>query len=224
MTNTTARIKKSGKNFEIIVDLDEALKFKKGESEFIEAEGDSIFSDYKKGLRISPSDLREAFKTEDTNEIAKIIVKQGEVLLTQEHRDAEQEQKLKQVIDFLVKNAVDSQSGNPHTSERIKSALKQAQIIIKNKPIDSQINEIIDSLRKVIPIKIEKRMVKITIPAIHTGKVYSVINQYKEGEKWLDDGSLEVIVNVPAGIIIDFYDKLNSATQGSALTEELKNE
>ena len=37
MTNTTARIKKTGKNFEIIVDLDDALKFKKGLSEFIQA-------------------------------------------------------------------------------------------------------------------------------------------------------------------------------------------
>ena len=30
MTNTTARIKKTGKHFEIIVDLDDALKFRKG--------------------------------------------------------------------------------------------------------------------------------------------------------------------------------------------------
>ena len=36
------------------------------------------------------------------------------------------------------------------------------------------------------------------------------------------DGSLEVVVNIPAGITLDFYDKLNSVTHGSALTEELK--
>jgi translation elongation factor EF-4 len=29
-------------------------------------------------------------------------------------------------------------------------------------------------------------------------------------------------VSVPAGIIIDFYDKLNSATHGAAVTEEIK--
>jgi hypothetical protein len=28
-------------------------------------------------------------------------------------------------------------------------------------------------------------------------------------------------VNVPAGAIIDFYDKLNGVTHGSALTEEI---
>jgi len=31
MTNTTARVKKDGKHFEILVDLDEALKVRKGE-------------------------------------------------------------------------------------------------------------------------------------------------------------------------------------------------
>ena len=84
--------------------------------------------------------------------------------------------------------------------------------------------EIINELRKIIPIKIETKKVKITIPAMQTGKVYGMINQYKEQEKWLDDGSLEVIVSVPAGIIIDFYEKLNSVTQGSALTEEIREE
>ncbi|KHO52909.1 MAG: hypothetical protein QT05_C0013G0026, partial [archaeon GW2011_AR13] len=38
----------------------------------------------------------------------------------------------------------------------------------------------------------------------------------------LNDGSLEVIVNVPAGMIMSFFDKLNSITRGSALTENIK--
>ena len=52
MTNTTARIKKYGENFEIIVDLDKALKFKKEESsgsDFLET--DRIFTDSKKGFK-----------------------------------------------------------------------------------------------------------------------------------------------------------------------------
>ena len=31
----------------------------------------------------------------------------------------------------------------------------------------------------------------ITIPAMHTGKAYGIINQYKQDEKWLDDGSFK---------------------------------
>ena len=48
--------------------------------------------------------------------------------------------------------------------------------------------------------------------------------QYKEEENWLDNGDLQVIASVPSGIIIDFYDKLNSVTHGAALTEEIKEE
>ncbi len=222
MTQTLARIKKTGKNFEILVDLDDALKFKKGEISFIEAEGNKIFTDSKKGQVPSSDDLNKAFGTTDTNEIVKTIVKSGEVQLTQEHRDAEQEKKFKQAVDFLSRNAVDSQTGNPHTSERIKNALEEAHVNIKNIPIENQIKEIIEEISKVIPIKLETKKIKIKIPAMHTGRVYGVISQYKEGEKWLDDGGLEVVVKVPSGMIMDFYDELNSVTHGSALTEEMK--
>jgi len=220
--NTLARIKKAGKNFEIIVDLDNAIKFKKGEVSSIEAEADRIFSDSKKGQVASTSDLKLAFGTDDLNEVVQKIVKQGEVLLTQEHRDEEKEKKFKQVIDFLSKNAVDSRTGNPHTPDRIKSALEQAHVNIKNVPIGNQINDIIQEISKIIPIKIEIKKVKITVPSMHTAKVYGIVNQYKEHERWLDDGSLEVVVNVPAGMIMNFYDKLNAITRGSALTEEVR--
>ena len=71
-------------------------------------------------------------------------------------------------------------------------------------------------------IKIETKRIKLTIPAIYTGKVYGIINQYKDEENWLSNGDAEVKVSVPSGILMDFYDKLNSVTHGSVLTEELK--
>lgn len=224
MTTTIARIKKAGKHFEIRVDLDEAMKFKKGEISLIEPEGDRIFKDSKKGETSSPSDLKDCFRTLDVNEIAGMIVKGGEVQLTQEHRSAEQEQKFKQVVDFLATNSVDPQTGNPHSVERIKNALNDAHVNIKNIPVENQIKDILEAVSKIIPIKLEMKKVKITIPAMHTGKAYGVISQYKEFEKWLDNGDLEVVVQVPSGIIIDFYDKLNGVTHGSALTEEIKEE
>lgn len=222
MTNVTARIKKAGKHFEVLVDLDDAMKFRRGESSFIQAETQDVFRDLKKGEKAPTSDLLEAFGTEDVNEIVKKIVKDGEVQTTQDFRDAEHEKKIKQVVEFLAKNAVDPQSGNPITSERIKSALEQAHINIKNSPIESQIKEIMNELVKIIPIKLDTKKVKVTIPAMHTGKAYGVISTYKVSENWQNDGSLEVIVEVPAGMIMDFYDKLNGVTHGSALTEEIR--
>ena len=222
MPNTIARIKKAGKHFEIIVDLENALKFKKGEIPYIEAEGDRIFRDSKKGDIPSRADLEEAFKTTDVNTIVQKIVKEGEVQVNQEYRDEEHEKRFKQAVDFLVKNAIDPQTGNPFTTERIKNALEQSHIIIKNTAIENQISDILAKISQIIPIKIETKKVKIIVPAIYTGQAYGMMAQYKDQEKWLNDGSLEVIVNVPAGMIMSFFDKLNSITRGSALTENIK--
>ena len=84
--------------------------------------------------------------------------------------------------------------------------------------------DILEKLSQIIPIKIETKKVKLTIPANYSGQVYGMINEYKEEEKWLDDGSSVVIVNIPSGIIMNFYDKLNSITHGSVLTEDVKEE
>ncbi|PJE81242.1 ribosome assembly factor SBDS [Candidatus Pacearchaeota archaeon CG10_big_fil_rev_8_21_14_0_10_32_42] len=222
MTDTTARLKKAGMDFEILVDLDEALKFKKGLSDFLSIGGDRIFRDLKKGNVASKDDLEIAFKTTNVDEIGKIIIKQGEVLTDQEHRDEEKEKRVKQVVDFLSKNAIDAQTGNPLSPGKIKTALEQASILIKNAPIDSQIKEILEKLSLILPIKIETKKIRILVPAIQTGRVYGLLTQYKEKENWLNDGSLEVVVSIPAGITLEFYDKLNSMTHGSAITEEIK--
>jgi ribosome maturation protein SDO1 len=221
---TIARINKNGLHFEILVDMNDALKFKKGESDFFDLAIDKIFIDIKKGNVASNDDLEIAFKTTDPLEIGKIIVKQGEVLVDQEHRSEEKEKQIKQVVDFLSRNAIDPQSGNPISSERIRSALDEAHVNVKNIPVENQIQNILEQIGKIIPIKIETKKVKIHIPALQTGKVYGIIQQYKEKENWLNDGSLEVIAKVPAGLIMDFYDKLNSITHGSVITEDVQKE
>jgi len=223
MTQTTARIKQHGKHFEIIVDLDRALKFRKGESSNVDfLEIDRVFTDSKRGLAAPEKELTEAFGTTDLNSVVGKIVKSGEILLTQEYREDARDNKIKQVVDFLSRNAVDPKTGNPHTAERIKNALEQAQVNIKNAPIEGQIKEIIEKISLVLPIKLETKKVKVIVPAIHTGKAYGIVAPYKESENWMNNGDLEAILRIPAGLVMDFYDKLNSATHGSVMTEEMK--
>lgn len=224
MTNVIARIKLKGKNFEIIVDVDKAVELKEGKNVGIgeAVEIDRIFTDSKKGFHAGEDDLQECFGTTDFNEIATAIIKKGEIQLPSEYKEKEREGKIKQVVDFLVMNAVDAQTGRPFTPGRIATALKEAGVNIKNKPIDTQIREIIEQLAPVIPIKIETKKIKLTIPAQHTGRAYGIINAYKESEEWLGNGDLKVVVNVPAGFQMEFYDKINAVTQGSALSEEIK--
>ncbi len=224
MTNTIARLRRGNKVYEIMVDLEEAMKFRKGESESIQAETDKIFTDIKKGDVAGSGELESSFGTSDVQKVVEKIVKDGEVQTTQDYRDEEKEKKIKQVVDFLARNAIDPQTKNPISAERIKNALNEANVQLKNIPIEKQVSNILEQLSKVIPIKLETKKVKITVPAIHTGRVYGIINEYKEKEDWQNDGSLVVVVSVPAGLIMDFYDELNSVTHGSAVTEEIREE
>ncbi len=221
---TTARIKKTGKTFEILVDLDEALKFKQGEAGANINSAvltEAIFHNIKSGEHASADVLEVEFGSADVLEVAGKIIKSGELVMPTEYLHKQQNQKYKQIIDFLVKNAVNP-DGRPYTADRIMTVLKEAQVNVKNKPIESQITEILEQIQRIIPIKVETKSIKITIPAMHTGKAYGAVAEFKKSEEWLSNGDLIVNAEIPAGLVMDFYDKLNSFTHGSALTEEIK--
>jgi|SRR3989344_1488392 len=224
MVNTVARIRIGSKHYEVAVDLDLALKIRKGVGGDVRSAllADEIFYNSKEGSKASKEDLETAFMTSDKLAVAERIIKKGDIELPQEHRDEEAERRRKKVIDFFIRNAVDARTGRPYTSEMLNSAFTQAKINVTNKPIDEQIKSITEALKTVIPIKIETKKLIITLPAIYTGKAYGVVNEYKEKEEWLSDGSLKCTVNIPIGLQSEFYDKLNSITHGGAMTEEVK--
>lgn len=229
MVDVVARIKLKNKNFEIIVDCDKALALKKQGKIASNALRDVlaidlVYSDYKKGLRVSSNDLKDAFGTENIYEVAARILNDGEILLPQEYREKAREAKLKQVVDFLVRNCIDPRTGAPFTPDRIMAALKQVGARIdETRGADEQAMLIIKDLEKVLPIKIAVKRIKITIPAAYVGHVYGLFkNLTKEKEDWLNDGSLSCIISLPAGMQLEFYDKLNNLTHGAAITEEIK--
>ena len=200
------------------------MKIKKGEAGDIASAllMNDIFHNSKNGEKAGQEDLKKAFGTTDLNEVAEKIIKKGNIELPQEHRDEEREKKKKQVVDWYVRNAVDAKTGRPFTQETISSAISNAGVNIDKKPVEQQISKISEALSKVIPLKIETKKLIITIPAVYTGKVYGIVNEYKEKEDWLSNGDLKVTVNMPVGLQSEFYDKLNAVTHGAALTEEIK--
>lgn len=224
MTQTIARIKREGKHFEILVNLEEALKVAKGEKDANLGSAvltEAVFYNLKSGEHASDKDLEKIFETTALMEIAEKIIKTGEIVKTTESMKAEQDKKYKQVVDFLSKNAV-SPEGRPYTPDRIMKALNEARINIKNKPIETQIDEILEQLLKTLPIKIERKKIRLIIPAIHTGKAYGIVKEFIKEETWKSNGDLDVIAEMPAAMVFDFYDKINSATHGSVLSEEIK--
>jgi len=222
MVQTTARVKKDGKHFEVLVDLDEALKVRKGEGNINAAVlTGAIFHNLKSGEHAGVKEMEEAFGSSDVAVVAEKIIKEGEVVRTADSMKGEHDAKYKQVVDFLVRNAV-SPDGVPYTPDRIMKALGEANVNVKNKPVELQVGEIIEQLARVLPIKIEVKKVKLVVPAIHTGKAYGIVKEFMIKEDWKNNGDLEVVVEVPAGLVMDFYDRINSVTSGSVMSEEVK--
>jgi ribosome maturation protein SDO1 len=222
MANTTARIKKGGKHYEVLVDLDEALKFRKdGGNINAVVLGDAVFHNLKSGERAGVDEMEIDFGTSVFEEVSEKIIKSGEVVRTEASMRENQDKKYKQVVDFLIRNAI-SPEGRPYTPDRIMRALKEARVNVKNKPVESQVEEILEQLGKVLPISVERKKVKLLVPAIHSGKAYGIVKEFMIREDWKDNGDLEVLVDVPSGLLMDFYDKVNGATAGSVMSEEVK--
>ena len=123
-------MKRDGKHFEILVDLDEAMKVKRGESDSNIGSAvltDAVFYNLKAGERASDEDLEKIFGTTNVMQIAKKIISDGEVVRTAESIRAVQNAKYKQVVDFLVRNAV-SPEGRPYTPDRIMKALSETRV------------------------------------------------------------------------------------------------
>jgi ribosome maturation protein SDO1 len=224
MTDVICRYKSGKLNFETMVNLENAMKMKKGEKININdiIRDRFVYTDMKKWMRAGAPELENVFGTTDFLKIAEKIVQKGQLEITQEFRDEALENRRKQVVDFLSRNAVDARTQRPFTPDMITNSLKEAGVKIENVSVEKQIVRILDELKKVIPIKITTKKIKIKIPPQYTGQTYGLVNEYKEKEEWFSDGSLELVLNIPVGLQTEFYDKLNSITHGAALTSEVR--
>ncbi|MFH1209795.1 MAG: ribosome assembly factor SBDS [archaeon] len=221
----TAKLSISGNVFEILVDCEKAIEFKKGKVTDVNdvIVSDDIFKDVKKGEHAS--NLRKFFNTEDKIEICKRIIKDGEIQLTTEYRNKLRNEKRKQVINLIHRNAINPENNLPHPLTRIESALEQAKVKIDEfKAGEEQIKDIVNKLRSILPIRYEVRIIDLKIGSKHSGKCYGILKQYGNitKDEWLDDGSLNIVIEVPAGLQQDMFDKLNSVTHGEIESKILK--
>jgi ribosome maturation protein SDO1 len=215
-----AKLDYMGEHFEILVKPDEARELKNGKAISINevVVSDTIYKDAKKGLKASPSSLKKVFGTLDFEKIAKEIIERGEIPLTAEQRKEIIEMKKRQIIEYIVRNAIDPKTHLPIPRTRIESAMNEAKVTIDpNKDAEGQAIQIVKEISKVIPIKLAKALIQISCPPQYAGKIKGVLNSLGEVKKtnWLADGSLIAELEIPAGAQNEVIEKLNSLTKGS---------
>lgn len=214
-----ARLKKEGETFELLVDCDAALAYREGKMTDLSLvlASKEIFADVKKGLRASEKELKRLFLTTSFESIAETILKKGEIQITAEHRNKLREEKKKQIVSFIHRNAVDAKTGHPHPPARIESAMEQAKVKIDEfHSVEAQVQEILPKLRPLIGIKLEMRELSVVVPTKHAHAVSAhlkrIANTVKE--QWQKDGSLKAVIEIPAGIAEEVESALNKLSKG----------
>jgi len=209
--------------FEILVDSELAYEYITGKRSdpLSVLEADDIFKDVNKGERQSEDKIKRAFNTTDLATIVSTILKKGTVPITTEQRNKLMEEKRKHIIDTIARNAIDPRTNAPMPTTRIENAMKEARITIDPfKNANEQIDEIVEKLSPIIPIKFALVKIEVVIPAELSNRSYSVLKRYgMKSEKWLSNGNLDAIVEFPAGLQNEFYNAINNATQGRATTK-----
>lgn len=220
------KLKTHGQSFEILADSTKALSLKSGGAVDIRdvVAVQKIFTDAKKGMVASSNALRSIFKTDDPLEVSKIIIQKGEIPLTAEYRQGLRDQKKKQIISIIHRNAVDPKTHIPHPPQRIEAALEEAKFHVDEaKDVNKQVEEALKVLRPVLPIRFEVKEIAAKIPPAYAAKSYPILNSFgkKVREDWQSDGSLVVVLEMPGGLEEDFHNKLNALCHGDVETKVL---
>ncbi len=216
---TTARMTRDGIHYEILVDPDLALRFKKGENVSIESlmAAQDIFNDARKGERASEEDLEKVFGKADIFTIAASIIKHGELQLTTEQRRKFTDDKRKKIAEIISKQGIDPKTKTPHPQQRVLNAMEQARVPIDPfRAAEDQVKDVLTKVQEVLPISLERIEVAIMVPMSHAGKASSVIREIApvKSEEWKSNGWLAVI-EIPAGMQSDIYERLNGLTGGT---------
>ena len=224
---TVVRFAVEGEKFELLVKPDPALEYKLGKRKDISTVlvSDEIYSDSNKGTRASTEKLMKAFKTTDPVTIATLILQKGDLNLTTDQRRKMVLEKRKQIVEFIAKTYVDPRSHLPHPPLRIEQAMDDARISVDPfKNTDEQTKDIVEQLRSIIPLKSENMLLEILVPAQFAAQSYSVLKSAGtlKKEEWQSNGSLKVILDIPAAARANVIDRLGSVTKGSASIEVAK--
>lgn len=222
-----ARYEIKGEKFEVLIDPNVAAEIREGKEVNIidNLVIDAVFKDSNKGERASEESLRKVFNTTEIEKIAKEIVLRGEIQLTTEQRRKMQEEKRKQIIAAIARNAINPQTKTPHPPQRIELAMDEAKVSIDPfKPIDVQVQDVVNALRPILPIRFEKVTIAVKLSAEDYGKTFGEIKSFGNitNEEWQKDGSWIGLVEIPAGLQTEFYERLNKKTKGNVETRIVK--
>ena len=224
---TLVRYQTGSEKFEIMVDPDKGLAYKRGELSEVRNVllVDTIFTDANKGEKASAEKLEKAFGTSDPLEVAEILFEKGIFQLNTQQRREMMEQKWRQIIHIISRTYVDPKTKLPHPPVRIENALEDVRVQIDPlKDAEEQVKDVVDALRHILPMSSDNVQIAIKVPAEYTGKSYGIAKDFGEikRDEWQSDGSWIAVVELPAAMQVEMLEALGKSTQGNIQSKIVK--
>lgn len=224
-----ARLTHAQQKFEILVDPNKAMDFKSGKMVAMDQilAYPVIYKDVNAAETAATGDLQKVFGTTDVPQIAAKILKEGEIQITTEQKREMTEKKRNMIVALIAKRGINPQTNTPHPEQRILNAMHQAGANV-DPFIDTevQLEKIVKAIKPIIPIKFQNVTLQVKIPPQFAGRAFPAIKTAGKitSEQWMNDGSLQVTIEMLAGAMDEFIHKLANMTSGNFVSNVLKRE
>ncbi len=199
-----ARMEKSGKRYEVLVDPELVEQFKENpDSVRIDdlLAMDEVFHDARDGERPTSEAIENTFATQDIVQITQIILEKGTIQLTTNQRKIMVEKMRQQIIHHIHSQAVDPKTKSPHPKTRIELALDECRYSVDPfKRLEDQVKDAVEKLKSLIPLSFESVKLAFKISGTTMGKVNQILRPYLKKEGWLEDGSWACVIECPGGM------------------------
>ncbi len=102
--------------------------------------------------------------------------------------------------------------------------MKEAHVLVDPfRPAKEQVKNVLEKIQEVLPISLERIEIAIRVPIEHAGKANSIVREITDvkKEEWTSNAWIAVI-EIPAGMQSDIYDRLNKLTGGKVEVKIIK--
>lgn len=231
MTNVAVvRQKKCGKRFEIACFRNKVLSWRKGTETDIDEvlQTHTVFSNVSKGLIANRADLMEAFGTDEQDDICIEILKKGELQVSREERDDNQEQGMKEIATIVSDKCVNPETNRPYPITQIERAMQDIHFSFNAaRTAKQQALDVIRALKEKFPIERAQMSLRIRLPAKESKAAKLVLLPVVakvESEEW-DGDVLEMVCAIDPGAYrqIDEIVRAQSKGRGSVEIVSVRN-
>eukprot|EP00475_Leptophrys_vorax_P027116 TRINITY_DN3863_c2_g1_i1.p2 TRINITY_DN3863_c2_g1~~TRINITY_DN3863_c2_g1_i1.p2 ORF type:complete len:261 (-),score=96.21 TRINITY_DN3863_c2_g1_i1:1026-1808(-) len=228
LTNVAVvRYKVKGQRFEVACYKNKVIGWREG----VETDLDEvvqirqIFVNVSKGVVAKKKVLLDCFKTDDEDEILKLILEKGEVQVSDKERKADLDRIAKDVVTIVHQKCINKDTQLPFPTTIIEEAMKDIHFsIVSSKSAKQQALILIKQLQEndKLPIQRSEMRLRIVVPKKSGKKVKSELEAMVtaiEEEDWSD--VYEATVRIDPGVFRGIDDLVKKETRGEGNVEIL---